>query len=304
MGREMEGGATEREGGAMAGGLAGPGAGTREQGKPGVLLRRRSPFMIAGTPHGARVGAAVQAGGGVGGGGGGGGGGGEGFGGDCVHRCGDPGGSSSQGARRWGVPGGEADTWGERYVQLLTFVRDHGAAAAADDSILGPWLEAQREVFATLKLRNSLTPELQEKEAMLQAVMLGKVAGEREAAPAGSAAQRMSQQLSGKGLVGAVVKKEFPGHGVYRGRITGYFIITEKTVGEGDRGYYHLVYEDNDEEDISEHELESLLECVVDEPPRSDQPGGRGSAAAGVAAAEGAEWEHNYAALAGFVREH
>ena len=210
---------------------------------------------------------------------------------------------------------GERDTWGERYVQLLAFTKLHGASAVEDDVVLGPWVRNQREVFAALRRNsnngNTLTPALREKEALLDAIMLGgtlvrHAPGEEASstAPEDTDFQLILQPEDDKAFIGQMVEKEFPGFGTYKGRITGFFVREElESAQPGNSScvvqkYYHVVYEDDDEEDITEEELRQLVAaCDQNASIGVRRTGGR-------EAAESQGWEKSLSALAGHVKQH
>ena len=125
------------------------------------------------------------------------------------------------------------------------------------------------------------------------------------------------------------MEKEFEGHGVSRGRITGFFTKEELDGKSAGQGYYHVVYEDDDEEEIPEAELPRVLKPgfpslrnAESSRPETDaggsgskvvhnggskEGGGRQSgkieAAKGIESEEDKEWTENFRLLEIFVEE-
>ena len=218
---------------------------------------------------------------------------------------------------------GERDTWGERYVQLLAFTQLHGSSAVEDDVVLGPWVRNQREVFAALRRNssngNTLTPALREKEALLDAIMLGGTlaryaAGEEASstAPEDTDFQLSLRPEDDMAFIGQMVEKEFPGFGTYKGRITGFFVREElesarpaNSLSTMVQKYYHVVYEDDDEEDITEEELLQLVAACDQNASIGVRRTGGSEAADKVCRADWSQrWEKSLSALAGHVKQH
>jgi hypothetical protein len=133
-------------------------------------------------------------------------------------------------------------------------------------------VQSQREIFASLKSANALSAAVKEKEALIDTALRGE-----EASKIARNLLLRARNRDGDGLVGSTFEKVFQGYGVFKGRVTGFFIKdSDAAAGEEERGYYHVVYEDDDEEDIPEDELRQLLR---DGPQGAESAGQRSSEA-------------------------
>jgi hypothetical protein len=116
-------------------------------------------------------------------------------------------------------------------------------------------VQSQREIFESLKSANALSAAVKEKEALIDTALRGE-----EASKIARNLLLRAQNRDGDGLVGSTFEKVFPGYGVFKGRVTGFFIKdSDADAGGEERRYYHVVYEDDDAEDIPEDELRQLL---------------------------------------------
>jgi len=179
---------------------------------------------------------------------------------------------------------------------------------------LGPWVQSQREIFASLKSANALSAAVKEKEALIDTALRGE-----EASKIARNLLLRAQNRDGDGLVGSTFEKIFPGYGVFKGRVTGFFIKdSNAAAGEEERGYYHVVYEDDDAEDIPEDELRQLLrdgpqgaesgsqrsskaqEAITSHVDKWAAVREKGPAGKGV---ENGDWERQLLLLQAFVKE-
>ena len=66
------------------------------------------------------------------------------------------------------------------------------------------------------------------------------------------------KKAKGEAMIGWTVEKPFPGHGVFKGRVTGFRMKNGEEQGE-QHGFYHIVFDGQHEEEIPEHELARFL---------------------------------------------
>ena len=92
---------------------------------------------------------------------------------------------------------GETNAWGERYVQLLAFVRRHGPAAVDMDRVLGPWALTQRKLLSSRSVR---TETLKERRALLDHLLLDSAT---DVSPMQRQLGQTSHLSRGSGMVGA-----------------------------------------------------------------------------------------------------
>ena len=81
----------------------------------------------------------------------------------------------------------------------------------------------QREMFASLKSSRAFSELFREKEAMLDCLLrigAGNTAFED--------IRVRLESKDGRGMEGAEIEKEFPGYGVFKGRVTGFFVVEGK----------------------------------------------------------------------------